>query len=80
MEDTIDYIKQFLLYGNKEAAKWVGYTRNQDEWEQYKLVIVPGDNLLTGERKDWTIPDFTKPPKAEKQGEKAVLQDQLHRV
>lgn len=69
MEDTIDYLKQFLLYGNKEAAKWVGYTRNQDEWEQYKLVIVPGDNLLTGERKEWTIPDFTKPPKAEKQGE-----------
>ena len=69
MEDTVDYIKQFLLYGNKEAAKWVGYTRNQDEWEQYKLVIVPGDNLLTGEKKDWTIPDFTKPPKAEKQGE-----------
>lgn len=69
MEDTIDYIKQFLLYGNKEAAKWVGYTRNQDEWEQYKLVIVPGDNLLTGERKDWTMPDFTKQPKATKQGE-----------
>ena len=69
MEDTVEYIKQFLLYGNEEAAKWIGYTRNQDDWGQYKLVIVPGDNLLTGERKEWTIPDFTKPPKAEKQGE-----------
>lgn len=69
MEDTIDYIKQFLLYGNEEAAEWVGYTRNEDDWEKYKLVIVPGDNLLTGERKEWTIPDFTKQPKAVKQGE-----------
>ena len=69
MEDTVEYIKQFLLYGNEEAAKQIGYTRNQEEWNQYKLVIVPGDNLLTGERKDWTFPDFTKPPKAEKQGE-----------
>ena len=69
MEDTIDYIKQFLLYGNKEAAKWIGYTRNEDEWEQYKLVILPGNNLLTGERKEWTVPDYTKQPRAEKKGE-----------
>lgn len=69
MEDTLNYIKQFLLYGNKEAASWVGYTRNEEEWEQYKLVIVPGDNLLTGDRKEWTIPDYTKPPKAHKRGE-----------
>ena len=69
MEDTIDYIKQFLLYGNAEAAEWVGYTRNEDEWQQYKLVIVPGENLLTGEKKDWTFPDFTHAPQAAKQGE-----------
>jgi len=69
MEDTIDYIKQFLLYGNKEAAKWIGYTRDEDEWEQYKLVIVPGSNLLTGERKEWTVPDYTKPPRAVKRSE-----------
>lgn len=69
MDDTIDYIKQFLLYGNEEAAQWIGYTRNENEWSQYKLVIVPGKNLLTGERHEWDIPDYTKPAKAEKQGE-----------
>ena len=69
MEDTVDYIKQFLLYGNEEAAKWIGYTRDESEWEQYKLVIIPGDNLLTGERKEWTVPDFTNQPKAIKRGE-----------
>lgn len=69
MEETLEYIKQFLLYGNEEAAEWIGYTHNEDEWEQYKLVVIPGDNLLTGERKEWTIPDFTKPPVAHKQGE-----------
>ena len=69
MEDTIDYIKQFLLYGNEEAAEWIGYTRNEEDWNEYKLVIIPGDNILTGERKEWTVPDYTKPPKARKLGE-----------
>ncbi len=69
MEETIDYIKQFFLYGNEEAAKWIGYTRNQEDWDHYKLVILPGTNLLSGERHEWTVPDFTKAPQAVKQSE-----------
>lgn len=69
MDDTIDYIKQFLLYGNEEAAQWIGYTRDESEWSQYKLVIVPGKNLLTGDRHEWDIPDYTRSAQAIKQGE-----------
>lgn len=45
MEEIINYIRLFLVYGNEEAAKQVGYTANEQEWEQYKAVIVPNGHL-----------------------------------
>ena len=30
IQSIIDYIKQFLLYGNAEATQCVGYTANED--------------------------------------------------
>ena len=45
MENIIQYIKSFLLYGNEEAARWVGYTSNTDEWDNYRVIIVPSGNL-----------------------------------
>ncbi|MCQ2334706.1 MAG: polysaccharide deacetylase family protein [Paludibacteraceae bacterium] len=69
MDEIIDYIKLFLVYGNLAAADRIGYTANESEWSNYKLVIVPGRNVLTGERRDWHEPDLSSPAQAEKQGE-----------
>lgn len=69
MDEVIEYIKEFLVYGNKEAAKHIGYTNDESEWDQYKLVIVPGRNILTGQKREWTEPDLSTPAKAEKTGE-----------
>ena len=45
MKEIVDYIIQFLLYGNEEAAKQVGYTANEAEWQNYRVVIVPNGHL-----------------------------------
>ena len=45
MKEIIDYIIQFLLYGNKEAATQVGYTADEAEWQNYRVVIVPNGHL-----------------------------------
>ena len=45
MKEIIDYIIQFLLYGNAEAAKQVGYTADEAEWQNYRVVIVPNGQL-----------------------------------
>lgn len=66
MEETIDYIKSFLVYDSTDAAKRIGYTRDEEEWNKYALVIVPGKNVLSGEKKNWDIPDFTISPRAER--------------
>ena len=45
MNDIIQYIITFLLYGNNETAKQVGYTANEAEWNHYRLVIVPSGHF-----------------------------------
>ena len=45
MKEIVDYIIQFLLYGNVEAAKQVGYTADEAEWQNYRVVIVPNGHL-----------------------------------
>lgn len=45
MQEIIQYIIEFLLYGNKQAAQWVGYTNNPEEWHRYKVVITPNGHL-----------------------------------
>ncbi len=42
---VIDYILHFLLYENAEASALVGYTANQEEWKNYKVVILPKHSL-----------------------------------
>ncbi len=44
-KQVIDHILNFLLYGNAEASALVGYTANQDEWKNYKVVILPKQSL-----------------------------------
>lgn len=56
MKEIVDYIIQFLLYGNEEAAKQVGYTANEAEWQNYRVVIVPNGQL----GKKIVMPDFSE--------------------
>ena len=58
MKEIIDYIIRFLLYGNVEAAKQVGYTANEEEWQNYRVVIVPNGHL----GKEIVMPDFKEKP------------------
>jgi hypothetical protein len=62
MKEIVEYIITFLLYGNKEAAKQVGYTANEAEWEQYRVVIVPNGKLGT----DIILPDLHEEARGEK--------------
>lgn len=53
-QETIDYIISFLLYGDKDAAKKVGYTADSDEGKKYKVVIKPSENSpLINPEKNW---------------------------
>lgn len=56
MKEIVDYIIQFLLYGNMEAAKQVGYTVNEAEWQNYRVVIVPNGQL----GKEIVMPNFSE--------------------
>ena len=56
MKEIVDYIIQFLLYGNEEAAKQVGYTPDEAEWQNYRVVIVPNGQL----GKEIVMPDFSE--------------------
>ena len=45
MKEIIEYIIAFLLYGNEVAAKQVGYTADESQWKDYRVVIVPNGHL-----------------------------------
>ena len=55
MEDIVQYIIEFLLYGNKEAAQQVGYTVDPTKWSRYKVCIQPNGHL----GKDWVLPNLS---------------------
>ena len=57
MNEIIEYIIEFLLYGNKEAAKQVGYNVHPTECYRYKVCIQPNGHL----GKDWVLPDLSLP-------------------
>jgi len=57
MDEIINYIKTWLLYGNADAAQMIGYTADEREWQKYKLVIVPNGHM----GKDIVLPDLTTP-------------------
>ncbi len=58
MKEIIEYIITFLLYGNANAAKQVGYTADEAEWHNYRVVIVPNGHL----GKEIIMPDFREKP------------------
>lgn len=57
MNDIVQYVISWLLYGNEESARMVGYTDNPEEFDRYKLVILPCGHL----GKDWVMPDMDNP-------------------
>lgn len=73
MQAAIEYIKSFLLYGNEEAAKQIGYTADEQEWQQYKVVIVPQRAELT----DLYMPSLNEKSKAEKVGNTWVIRKDI---
>lgn len=54
MENIIQYIKSFLLYGNEAFANLIGYTADEAEWDQYPVVVVPNGHL----EKDIVLPSL----------------------
>ncbi len=56
MDEIIEYIITFLLYGNANAAKQVGYTADEAEWCHYRVVIVPNGQL----GKEIVLPDLSE--------------------
>lgn len=57
MDEIVEYIKSFLLYENNDAAKLIGYTADQTQWDKYAIVIIPNGHL----GKDLIYPDWELP-------------------
>lgn len=57
MKEITEYIITFLLYGNQDAAKQVGYTADEKEWQNYRVVVVPNGHL----GKDIILPNMEQP-------------------
>ena len=57
MTDIIQYIIQWLCYGNTAAAARVAYTTDEQALAQYDIIIVPNGQLGT----NIVLPDMTKP-------------------
>lgn len=58
MNDIIRYIITFLLYGNDNAAQLVGYTADESQWHNYRVVILPNGHL----GKKIVMPDLQAKP------------------
>lgn len=54
MNEIIQYIISFLLYGNDNATNLVGYTSDQTQWKNYRVVVVPNGKF----GKEIILPDL----------------------
>jgi hypothetical protein len=45
MQEVIEYIIQFLLYGNEKRGGLVGYTADESKWSNYRVVVVPNGHM-----------------------------------
>ena len=57
METIIQYLIEWLCYGNTEAAARVAYTADESALQTHDLIIVPNGHL----GKDIVLPDLNKP-------------------
>ena len=72
MNGIIDYIKSFLTYGDTAAAANIGYTDDQSEWKNYKVVILPNGHL----GKDIVYP-YMESVRSKKVDSTIVLEDDI---
>lgn len=70
MNEIIEYIITFLLYGNTEAAKRVGYTKDETLWGNYSLVIIPTNWKLH-------FPDLNVKIQAEQVGSTLIIREDI---
>ena len=54
MNEIIQYIISFLLYGNENATNLVGYTSDQTQWKNYRVVVLPNGKF----GKEIILPDL----------------------
>ena len=45
MQEIVEYIIQFLLYGNESNVQQVGYTADEHLWPNYRVVVVPNGHM-----------------------------------
>ncbi len=55
MDEIVQYIIEFLLYGNKEAAKQVAYNVDPTKCYRYRVCIQANGHL----GKDWVLPNLS---------------------
>lgn len=76
MKEILDYVKQFLLFGNSSLLNSLGYTADKEQWSKYRVVIVP--NGLIGDCSvEWQDLELVTSPQVEQIGETWVIQDDL---
>lgn len=76
MKEIIDYIKQFLLFGNVTLLNSLGYTSDRQLWNRYRVVIVP--NGLIGDKSvEWQDRELVTSPQVEQENQTWIIHDDL---
>ena len=57
MKEIIDYILTWLCYGDEEAAKRVAYTADEQQLDNYDVLIIPNGQL----GKELVLPELNHP-------------------
>lgn len=76
MKEIIDYIKQFLLFGNTSLLNSLGYTSDKQQWSRYRVVIVP-NGLIGVQSVKWQDLDLVTSPEVEQVGRTWIIHDDL---
>lgn len=77
MKDIIDYIINWLCYGDEEAAARVAYTEDEKALEDHDVIIVPNGHL----GKDIIVPELKRPEiEQPKKGKTIIRTDIIYSV
>lgn len=76
MKEIIDYIKQFLLFGNSSLLDSLGYTSNKQEWNKYRVVIIP-NGLIADQSVEWQDQELVISPQVEQVNQTWIIHDDL---
>lgn len=76
MKEIINYIKLFLLFGNSSLLNSLGYTTDKQQWNKYRVVIVP--NGLIGDKSvEWQDQELVISPLVEQVNQTWIIHDDL---